>query len=590
MLPALLVLLMNATGYLWPPVLRQPILQALPLPLQPRATPLTLTPPPCAANPQPGEGSLWNNTLLCRDLPDGSTSNQTFPLTQVTYSTVTDSWSKKSVAARMVLPPQFMSANLESVTTLSGEDWFLLNYPSSTVSAGGNSGTTWFVYLEPVTNTPTILYDGTGPITFVDIQLSKQGIFALARVNPSPGGTYTLSEHGILWWPADRLPRRQLQPSEFTWLPGTRSSRPLLAFGAPSDPWRGLYLLPALTPQVVELWNSDPSTGFWNATTRFPVSYTGSPLQIYPDTTQTPLILLTTKVILQVTPGPQVIASLPVGSTLSYRALQVGEIATITSLTTTPSYSASPTASVSATSTLLSTASTIATSLSTSTASSTSTRSSTSSPSPSSTTTLSLYATQSTSPSFTPSTTTPSNTASITPSQTPTLSLYSSPSITPSVTPTASFGSSISSSPTPSTQPPQANQVNDNPNVQLGLGLGLTTAFIAIAALLLGCFGQHLIKKAVDGFKHHVLKRRPAPKVRYPSRPKLTTDANTIVLNMNPAMVQQQSAMDMLQMARQQRLEAAQLAQQQLDQELSLQRAKSFKQMYRPIKAPGTSV
>lgn len=193
-------------------------------------------------------------------------------------------------------------------------------------------------------------------------------------------------------------------------------------------------------------------------------------------------------------------------------------------------------------------------------------------------------------------TNTPSSTSMVSLSSTYSSSASPNPSYRLSMSPTLSESStssvSISATALP-IPPPQANQVNENPNVQLGLGLGLTTAFIAIAALLLGCFGQHLIKKVVDSFKRHVLRRRPAPKgpkVRYPIRTKVSTDANTIVLNMNPAMVQQQSAMDMLQMARQQRLEAAQLAQQQLEHELSLSRAKSFKQMYRPVKAPGASV
>lgn len=577
MLPALLVILMNATTYLWPPVVRQPILQAFQLPLQPRLTPLTLTPPPCSVNPQGlGEGGLWSNTLLCRDLPDGSTTNQTFPLTQVTWDSSV--WTKKSIASSLPLPPQMGSANLKSVTSPSGEDWFLLNYPTSSPASGGTAGngeTVWLVYLEPVSNTPTILYNGTGPYQLVDIQLTRQGLFILSRFSPPPppGGIYSILEYGILWWPPDRIPRRQLQPTDFTWLPGTRSIRPLLAFGAPSDPVRGLYVFPSLAPPVVEAWSSDPSTGVWNSTARFPVSYTGSPLQIYPDTAQTPLVLLTTKVILQVTPGPQVIASIPGGSTLSYRALQVGGIATTPSPAATVSASASATAYPIASATVSASASSTASASGTLSASSTSsiipsnTHSTTSSPSVSPASSISLY-------------------SSYTLSPTQRASVYHS------TTPSASQSTTLPPSPSPEAPPPpNANAVNDNPNVQLGLGLGLTTAFIAIAALLLGCFGQHLIRKAIDSFKWHVLKRRTAPRP-HPPRPRVTTEAppGTIVLTMNPTMLQQQSAMDMLQMARQQSLEAAQLAQQQLEQELNLSRAKSFKQMYKPMKASGSSV
>jgi hypothetical protein len=69
-------------------------------------------------------------------------------------------------------------------------------------------------------------------------------------------------------------------------------------------------------------------------------------------------------------------------------------------------------------------------------------------------------------------------------------------------------------------------------------------------------------------------------------------DPNIIQLNLNPAMVQQQTAMDLLQLARQQRLEAIQAQQQQLstDNPASMSRLKSFKQVYKPMRAPGTSV
>jgi hypothetical protein len=73
---------------------------------------------------------------------------------------------------------------------------------------------------------------------------------------------------------------------------------------------------------------------------------------------------------------------------------------------------------------------------------------------------------------------------------------------------------------------------------------------------------------------------------------RLPADPGIIQLNLNPAMVQQQTAMDLLQLARQQRLEAIQAQQQAVltDNPAELSRIKSFKQMYKPIRAPGTSV
>ncbi len=66
---------------------------------------------------------------------------------------------------------------------------------------------------------------------------------------------------------------------------------------------------------------------------------------------------------------------------------------------------------------------------------------------------------------------------------------------------------------------------------------------------------------------------------------------------MNPALVQQQTTMDMLNLARQQRLEAIQAQQQQVLQQeprpLSLTSARklaSFKQTYAPMRAVGSSV
>jgi hypothetical protein len=149
--------------------------------------------------------------------------------------------------------------------------------------------------------------------------------------------------------------------------------------------------------------------------------------------------------------------------------------------------------------------------------------------------------------------------------------------------------------------PPAANAVTESPSVQLGLGFGLTALFIGLAGIFFGFFARQTAFKILYWIRTHIL--RQAPKVKAPRHPtrsnsvrataaRLAADPGIIQLNLNPAMVQQQTAMDLLQLARQQRLEAIQAQQQAVltDNPAELSRIKSFKQVYKPIRAPGTSV
>jgi hypothetical protein len=77
--------------------------------------------------------------------------------------------------------------------------------------------------------------------------------------------------------------------------------------------------------------------------------------------------------------------------------------------------------------------------------------------------------------------------------------------------------------------------------------------------------------------------------------PMLGAQGGILQLNLNPQMVQQQTALELLQLARQQRLDAIQAQQAELDLEAAthgprLNTLKSFKQVYTPQRAPATSL
>lgn len=168
------------------------------------------------------------------------------------------------------------------------------------------------------------------------------------------------------------------------------------------------------------------------------------------------------------------------------------------------------------------------------------------------------------------------------PSQTPFSSL------TPSLTPTASASPGNGTGP----EPPAANSANTlTPEQKLGLGFGLTTGLLVIGGVLLGCFGRQAIFQAQHWLRQHIFK--PKPKQKLPSATRLSaipTAPGVVHLSMNPALLQQQSALELLQLARQQRLEAIQAQKEQLELTSSsnrtLDRLQSFKKTYKPMMVP----
>jgi hypothetical protein len=158
------------------------------------------------------------------------------------------------------------------------------------------------------------------------------------------------------------------------------------------------------------------------------------------------------------------------------------------------------------------------------------------------------------------------------------------------VTPTSSATATNTSSPLPAPLQPAANQAQASSEQRnLAIGFGVTTALLVTGGILVGFFARQAAFNIYMWIK---------TKVSPPSKPKphavstrIPLDSHVIHLNMNPAMIHQQTTMEILNLARQQRLEAIQ-AQQQATQgeDQSLSRLKSFKKTYQPIKSPGSSV
>jgi hypothetical protein len=151
------------------------------------------------------------------------------------------------------------------------------------------------------------------------------------------------------------------------------------------------------------------------------------------------------------------------------------------------------------------------------------------------------------------------------------------------------------------TTPPAAQQANPSTTERdLALGFGLTTALLVTGGILVGFFARQAAFNAYTWAKNKITAKRPkANRTRHYQRSAHNTvkvrnpiESNVIHLNMNPAMIHQQTTLDILNLARQQRLEAIQAQQQQVTQQddQTLSRIKSFKKVYQPIKAPGSSV
>jgi hypothetical protein len=147
----------------------------------------------------------------------------------------------------------------------------------------------------------------------------------------------------------------------------------------------------------------------------------------------------------------------------------------------------------------------------------------------------------------------------------------------------------------------------------LGLGFGLTAAFIGAAGIFFGFFARQTAFTIIHWIKQHILKRPVTnakakaksrhPTYRSPSHVSIRNLAtppqpNVIHLSMNPAIIHQQTTMDILQQARQQRLEAIQAQQAAAQQEpaspsarhLIQQRMNTFKVAYGPMRSSGALV
>jgi hypothetical protein len=181
-------------------------------------------------------------------------------------------------------------------------------------------------------------------------------------------------------------------------------------------------------------------------------------------------------------------------------------------------------------------------------------------------------------------------------------SLLSATSLaTSSATPSANpSNTSVPQPPQPQPQP-DGNQASSSSNSRdLALGFGLTTAFLVTGSILVGFFARQTAFTAYTWIKNKLAHKRSKGKYnRHYQKSGNTTvkvrnpiESNVIHLNMNPAMIHQQTTLDILNLARQQRLEAIQAQQQQVTQQddQTLSRIKSFKKVYQPIKAPGSSV
>lgn len=135
----------------------------------------------------------------------------------------------------------------------------------------------------------------------------------------------------------------------------------------------------------------------------------------------------------------------------------------------------------------------------------------------------------------------------------------------------------------------------------------------ALAACLLGFFARQAVASAWIWVRLHVFRKGikvPARTAPYPSSRTLSmrspppsdprTHPGVLHVSMNPALIQQQTTLDILQMARQQRLEAMNTQREQVLQEqqprrplsipsISRRNLEQFKVLYAPQKAPGFS-
>lgn len=572
LIPVLFAFVANLTTYAYPPLAKAPLVQLFQTPLTRGALPFQGVSPECSWNPLVSEGEVvsfgTNVSILCRDTPDSGTTNQSFTIQQRTYNPVENAWGlTQTLGQGQPMGANMGSAGLKFAQAPTGEIWGILQTGGgASGGTAGNGGTTTLWYFpapgDPAGGWPSPIIDSTKGTTFLDLQMTPQGLYALARRAPrSPG--VSLQENGITFWPSVALPKRQL--TDIVWLPGTNSSRLLSSFFVSQaiDGSVILWINSVLTPVTVEQWRLDLQSGMWSPTLGI-----GAPTHTSPLTQminyEGSLVLMSQRGLSYLSLGPtgwtdiQIQRFVP-GGPLQYKGIASGFV----DVRPTPTAVATVSSSGSASSSATTTGSPSSTSTSSATSSSSSSVSSTT------TATLSMSAQT----SLTPTTTlTPSPTLLVSPSLTP------SRSLTPSISPNA--------------PDPAAIATGLTPQQELGLGFGVTTGFILIVGILLGCFARHAVFRAYLWMKQHLIHKKPKrPPTRLSAVMPPAGAPGVVHLSMNPALLQQQSALELLQMAREQRLEAIQMQKEQVSAEAPrLDRLKSFKKVYKPIMIPGASV
>lgn len=591
--PALLLMLLN-TSYLMPPArLQIPALQTVGQALLPAA------PPPCVLSPT--EGSWNGESLLCRSPAPNTPVNQSWSLLRATYSAADDTWSTQSLGRGPDTP-----AIVSWVSDPASNVWVLTAGAGNPASGGGTAGNgggppvLTYLPADAALGPPVTIY--RGPLTIFSIQASDQGVYALVQ-NRSIGIGITLFQVGIVAWSWSNLPRRPV--ADFPWMLGTVTPRYLTTFTPPTAAQpQTLYTVSATYPPTLEMWSKNTTTNLWSVDTTLPLRSVGSQAvtQIYSG--QPPgLRILTRKTVSQITwgatgPTETLLSSLPPISPLSYQAVTGTQVWGSATATARPSQTVSPSASTtrSAVTTITAvptlppgespwtTPSAVPTSsaLPTETASATTSTSATGTATASSSSTASTSATSA--PTLTPYAASSSGlrsyTATATASATPLSSLTPSPTSTNGTIPA---------------EPPAAAATTLTPQQELGLGFGLTAGLLVLGGGIAALFFRQAVFALAHWFKQKIQglrakPRRPPPRRANSVASRNPIDPSVIQLNINPAMLQQQTAMDMLQLARQQRLEAmqVQLAQSTTsDTHIAPKALRSFKMTYAPQRAPG---
>ena len=601
---------------------------------------MALPSPPCSLLTYPPEGWLTTNgsvtQLLCRD--------EKAPGPQTLVTTAFDA------AAGAWTPPAFFAEGLQplrwTIEPVTGDAWLLAAGGSGPASGGtaGNGGAPnlFYVGTDPTSGRrapPVLLYNGTaGNVVLQDLAYGA-GLYCLGRVNgaPSAGGV-TLIQTGVAGWPLDALPRQLLPLRDpFPWLPGTLAPRYAAAFApplVPSNPVLGIATYSA--PPSLEVWVRPPGVGNWTQRGIYPVRSLGNqvvarvlaPAGAEPGT----FLLISRKWLASVNSAGTdtlLFPNAPPGA-LIYQDAGLAQMIVSPTPTALPSPSSRPTKTLEA--------SRSATGSSSASASASSPPSSSALPSllpdisrdATPTGIWSLTATGSASATASVTTTqkgvlvslaaTPSGSATASPSLSgsasrwPSVSASTSASARPYVLPSPSLSSTPSPNATAGGGAAAAAALSPSEARDLGLGLGIPSLLLVIAAVLVGCFGREMVRRAWVWIRLRCLGkgiRVPPRRAPYPSRAgsvmRPIEQPGVLHVSMNPALVQQQTTLDILNLARQQRLEAMAIQQREVAAEgaaatrrpLSILRVsegvsqrtlQQFKISYAPQRATGSSV